>query len=167
MTIIRTLDGDPCFHPLDVVAEVAEAHDWTVEWVSENELAVSAAGRWCGHQVYLLWEDDPMSLHCVLAFETVVEEARRADVNELVALINGRLWMGHFAFWHDAGVVAYRHTLPFRGADALSVEQAEDVLCTAFEEGDRFYPAFHIVVCDGQSARDALAAAMVETAGEA
>jgi hypothetical protein len=43
----------------------------------------------------------------------------------------------------------------------------EDLLDTALVECERFYPAFQYVIWGGKSPSDALAAALVETMGEA
>jgi hypothetical protein len=51
--------------------------------------------------------------------------------------------------------------------DAVLVEQLEDLVDVALNECERYYPAFQFVVWSGEGAREAMEAAMFETAGEA
>ena len=46
-------------------------------------------------------------------------------------------------------------------------QQFEDVVDIAFSECERFFPAFQFVLWGGKSPEEALAAAMLETVGEA
>ena len=61
----------------------------------------------------------------------------------------------------------FRHTLLLRGAGRVSAEQFEDLVDIAFSECERFYPAFQFVLWGGKTPEEALAAAMLETVGEA
>ena len=56
---------------------------------------------------------------------------------------------------------------PLRGAQAPTIEQVQDMVETALYECERFYPAFQFVIWGGRSAKDAMAAALLETVGEA
>jgi hypothetical protein len=49
----------------------------------------------------------------------------------------------------------------------LSAAQAEILTEAAVEEYERYYPVFQLVLLAGQSPVEALAAALIETAGEA
>ncbi len=61
----------------------------------------------------------------------------------------------------------FRHALPLRGSRGPSPEQVEDILETAIIECERFYPAFQYAIWGGKSASEAIAAALIETVGEA
>ena len=101
------------------------------------------------------------------AFDVRVPERKLGRVYELLALINDRMWLGHFCLWADESLPMYRHAMPLRGAGGLAREQVEDVLEVAVSECERFYPAFQHLVWGGKGAAEAIAAAMVETVGEA
>ena len=96
-----------------------------------------------------------------------VPTERRQPVFELLAEVNERLWMGHFGMWTDEGLPMYRHALPMRGQQEPTMEQMEDLVETALIECEKFYPAFQYVIWGGKTAPDAIAAAMIETVGEA
>ena len=88
-------------------------------------------------------------------------------MRELLSLINEKLWLGHFGLWQDEGLPMFRHALPLRGLSGPSTELIEDLLDTALVECERFYPAFQYVIWGGKSPLDAIAAALVDTVGEA
>ena len=75
--------------------------------------------------------------------------------------------MGHFGMWADEGLPMYRHSLPMRGLQQPTLQQMEDLVETALIECERFYPSFQYVIWGGKTAKDAIEAAMIETAGEA
>ncbi len=54
-----------------------------------------------------------------------------------------------------------------RGQMEPTLEQMEDLVETALIECEKFYPAFQYVIWGGKSATEAIAAAMIETVGEA
>ena len=96
-----------------------------------------------------------------------VPAEKRAPVSELLALVNARLWIGHFDLVFEEGTPAFRQTVLLRGADRLSVEQLEDLMDIGVVECERFYPAFQFLIWAGKSPADAIAAAMLDTVGEA
>ena len=49
----------------------------------------------------------------------------------------------------------------------LSLEQAEAIAAAAVEECERFYPVFQFVLWGGKSPGEAIAAALIDTHGEA
>jgi hypothetical protein len=93
-------------------------------------------------------------------------------VYETIGLINEQLWMGHFELWSADGMILFRHATLLADDDAedggdLSPAQAEILTDAAVEEFERYYPVFQLVLLAGQSPVEALAAALIETAGEA
>lgn len=153
--------------PLDVIEQLVAANDWVFDRPNDQEMAVQVPGKWCDYNVFCAWNEAVGAVHVTVAFDTRVPKERRAPVHELLALINDKLWMGHFAIWQEEGLLAYRHALPLRGSSGLSLEQIEDLLQNALMDCERYYPAFQFVIWGGKSAADALAAAMIETVGEA
>ena len=94
-------------------------------------------------------------------------EARRAEVQQLLSMINEQMWVGHFDLWPQDGLVMFRHALVLSGGITASGSQCQSVLSTAVEASERYFPALQYVVWAGKSAREARDAAMFETAGEA
>ena len=66
-------------------------------------------------------------------------------------------------------MLLYRHAAMIDGEEEgqMSLAAAELLIESAIEECERFYPVFQFVLWGGKSPKDALAAALVETQGEA
>ena len=93
--------------------------------------------------------------------------SKAIHVHHLLALINEKLWLGHFDLSSEDGTPMFRHTLLLRGAGPASVEQLEDLVDVSISESDRYYPAFQFVIWGGKTATEALNAALIDVAGEA
>jgi hypothetical protein len=154
-------------NPLEVVERLASSNDWSFERTGEDEITLLVNGRWSDYQVSFTWMDDIEALHLACAFDLKVPERCRPEVQQLISLINEQLWVGHFDLWVQDGLVMYRHALVLAGGVEASSPQCESVLGTALDSCERYFPAFQFVVWAGKPAREALDAAMFETAGEA
>lgn len=153
--------------PIDIVEQVANAKEWAFERPSEEEMAVQLPGNWCDLSVYVSWEDILNTVQFTVSLQLRVPDTKRTAIYEMLALANDRVWMGHFSVWQEEGLLVFRHALPMRGSEGLVQEQVEDVIQNALLECERFFPAFQFVLWGGQSPAEALAAAMLETAGQA
>jgi len=167
MTALLHEDRVPAHNPLDVVEEIVATNEWPFDRTSEDELVAEITGRWCDYRLFFLWRDDVSALHFTCAFDARVPAARRREVHELLALVNEKLWIGHFDVSSDEGMPMFRHTMPLRGLAGASSELLEDVVDAAVSECERFFPAFQFVIWGGKPAGEALAAALFETVGEA
>ncbi|HBT41861.1 MAG: YbjN domain-containing protein [Alphaproteobacteria bacterium] len=154
-------------NPLDLIEQIVEGNDWTFDRRSDQELAVQVPGTWCDYSLYFAWNDEIEAMHFTCAFDMRVPQERRTPVYELLARVNEKLWLGHFGMWDDEGLPMFRHVLPMRAANGPTMSQMEDIVETALYECERFYPAFQYVIWGGRTADDAVAAAMVDTVGEA
>lgn len=154
-------------HPVDLVEELVLANEWAFERSNENELVCEISGSSCTYRIYFGWQDELDALYFSCQFDLKVPQLKRAPVYELLALANEKLLVGHFDLCSDEFVPLFRHTLLLRGARGAKAEQVEDLMEIALNECERFYPAFQFVVWSGASPRDAVAAALIETVGEA
>jgi hypothetical protein len=167
MKTLHTSHGYSAETPLDVVERVVSARNWSFDRRGEMEMAVQVPGHWCDYSLYFSWNGDVNAMHFSCAFDMRVPEEKRRPVNDLVMLINEKLWMGHFGMWEGDGLPIFQHALPLRGTDGPTKEQMEDILEAAVLECERFYPAFQFVIWGGRSAQDAVTMAMIDTVGEA
>jgi hypothetical protein len=106
-------------------------------------------------------------MHFTCAFDMKVPDAKKVPIFELLGMVNEKLWLGHFGLWEEESVPMFRHTSLLRGTTGPVPEQVEDLIDIAVGECERFYPAFQFVIWGGKSARDAMAASLLETQGEA
>jgi hypothetical protein len=161
-------ESTPFFgNPLDFVQEVVAANDWAHERVSEEELSVEVSGRWCDYRLEFLWQEEIGLMHFSCVLDVKSPKRRRAAAYEILALVNEKIWIGHFDLSGEGASPAYRHGILLRGVPGLSLEQIEDLFDIALSECERFYPAFHLVLSDGKSADQAIAAAMIDPVAEA
>lgn len=154
--------------PLDTVERVAGAADLPFERFNDEELlAAHYTGPWCAYEMWFAYSSDVDALEFRCGFDMKVPTERLDDVCNLLALINEKMWLGHFDLREDERRPTWRHTLIFRGAPRPAEAQIEDMLGIALQECNRFYPAFQHVIWAGKSPHEALELALFETAGEA
>ncbi|GAB6052758.1 YbjN domain-containing protein [Magnetospira thiophila] len=157
----------PVTNPIDTVEQVISSYDWSFDRRNDEEMAVQVPGQWCDYSLFFAWCEEVNALHFTCAFDMRVPAKRRQEVHDLLATMNEKMWLGHFGIWDDEGLPMFRHAVLLRGADGVSQGQMEDLVDIAIAECERFYPAFQYVIWGGKSAPDAIAAAMIETVGEA
>lgn len=154
-------------NPLDLIEEIVTANEWTFDRTSDDEMIVDFPGHWCGYHLHFSWHGEFSAMHFTCALDMKVPKNRLPDVYELLCLINGRLWLGHFDLSTEERLPVFRHTTLFRGSHGASVEQLEDLVDIALTECERYYPAFQFVIWSGKRSSEAIAAAMLDTMGEA
>lgn len=154
-------------NPLDIVEEIVNANEWPFERSSDDELIVEIGGRWCDYRLYFVWQPDVSAMQFSCQFDMKVQHGRRNSINDLLAAVNARLWLGHFDVCAEEHTPMFRQTMLMRGARAASVEQLEDLVEIALSECERFYPAFQFVIWGGKTAEEAVTAAILDTLGEA
>ena len=153
--------------PVEMLASLFEARGWPFEFVSDDEITGDVQGSWASYQLRAIWrpEDNVLQLLCLP--EIRLPEDKRAAMFEVLALINEQLWLGHFDVWSNGSVLLYRHGLMLGDEGLLSLSQAQMLIEVAVEDCDRFYPAFQFILWGDKTPAEALAAAMVDAAGEA
>lgn len=154
-------------NPLDLMEEIVSANEWLFDRSSRNELAIEVQGRWSDYRIFAVWQNGIGALQFSCQLGLKVPPQRRAAVCELIAGLNGRLWMGHFDLGPDMEMPTFRHTLLLRGMTGASAEQLEDLVEFAFAECERFYPAFQFVIWAGKTPQEAVSVALLDTAGVA
>ncbi|HLJ65342.1 MAG TPA: YbjN domain-containing protein [Stellaceae bacterium] len=167
MTSLLVAESGSTTNPLDLIEEMMEANDWSHDRTSDDELLVEIQGRWCAYHLLFVWQHEMSALHFSCGFEMKTAPERRDAVNALLAMVNERLWLGHFDLAFDDHSPAFRQGVLLRGTGSASTEQIEDLIDIALTECERFYPAFELVIRGGKRAEDAIAATMIDPIGEA
>ncbi len=160
------IDDDDDGDPIDTLARFCEAHGWANESLGEDEVVATVQGSWSTYELRGAWRRDDNVLQILMFPEIRLVDDRRAAVLETLSLINEQLWMGHFEMWSSSGMILYRHATLLADGE-LSLDAAETLVGTAIDECERFYPVFQFVLWGGKSASEAIAAALIETRGEA
>jgi hypothetical protein len=164
---IETHDDTRRDPPMDIIEHVIRSQGWRFNRVEDDEMAAEFQGRWCDYSLHFAYAEEVEAIHLTCAFDVRIPERKRQLVFELLAMINDRMWLGHFSIWKDEGLPIYRHSIPLRGAEGLAPEQVEDLLDVAIAECERFYPAFQYLVWGGKSPTEAFGAAIIDPIGEA
>jgi hypothetical protein len=167
MSAASALDQMLSANPLDVLEDIVTANEWLFERSNDDELIVELAGRWCHYRMYFVWQRGIGALQFSCQFDLKVPDAKRSDVNDLLAMLNNRLWLGHFDMEQQQATPLFRYALLTRGERMPKIEILEDLVEIALTECERFYPAFQFVIWGGKKAAEAMAASMIEVAGEA
>ncbi len=154
-------------HPLNVVEVIASDNNWAFERSGEDEVTIVSKGDWTDYQLSFTWMSEIEALHLACAFDMKIPEARKAEVQRLIAGINEQLWIGHFDLWTHTGMIMHRQALVLPGGLTASSAQCQAMLAGAIHACERYFPAFQFVVWAGKSTSEALAAAMFDTEGEA
>jgi hypothetical protein len=128
-----------------------------------------ASGSWAQYELRGVWRTEDQVLQFLAFPDIKVNVEKRQAIYEALGLINEQLWLGHFEMWSGSGILVFRHAtiLDTRDSDGLSLEQAEAIVEAAMEECERFYPVFQFVLWGGKSPGEAIAAALIDTHGEA
>jgi len=160
-------DLDVAMDPLDVVEHVLSAENLDFDRSDEGDLAFSLAGDWKDYELWFAWRPEADCLQLCLSLDMRAGKAKRSKANELVSMINPRVWLGHFEIWADEGEIVFRNALALPGGERPTLGQAASMIDAAMEAADRFFPAFDFLLKGGKSPADAMAACMFETVGQA
>lgn len=156
--------------PIDMLESYYAAHGWEHER-QDDEIVTSVKGSWTTYELRAMWRDDDSVLQFLAFPDIKVPDDRRAAVYEAIGLVNEQLWIGHFELWSQSGILLYRHAAMVDGDDdgegTMSLAATELLVESAIDECERFYPVFQFVLWGGKTPKDALAAALIDTQGEA
>ncbi len=158
--------------PIDMLEHVFDANGWAFERSGDEEITTSIKAGWATYQLRALWREEEGVLQIIARADLTCPDERRLVLYEALGLINEQLWMGHFELWSVDGTVLFRHATLLDSDDDgespdLTIGQAEVLVEAAVDEFERFYPVLQLVMFADRSPADAMAAALLETVGEA
>ena len=153
--------------PVDMLASLFEARGWPYEFAGDDEISGEVQGSWAKYQVRGIWRREDHVLQLLCLPDIRVPDDKRGPMFEALALVNEQMWLGHFDVWSNGMVLLYRHALMLGDEGLLSLAQAQTAIEAAVDECDRFYPVFQFILWGDKSPAEALAAALVDAAGEA
>ena len=159
-------DVDLGIDPLDVVEHVLNAENLDFDRTEDGDLAFALAGDWKDYELWFAWRPEADCLQLCLSLDLQSTKDQRPQIHELLALINQRIWLGHFEVWDD-GEVVFRHAMALMTGERPTLAQAAAMIDVAMEAADRFYPAYDFMIRGGKSPSEAIAACMFDTVGEA
>lgn len=157
--------------PIDMLEQYFAAHGWSCARSGDEEIAATVKGSWTQYELRAVWREDDQVLQFLALPDIRTPADKRGAMYETIGLINEQLWIGHFELWASSGLVLYRYATLIgqdaEGEPGLTMEQAETMVDAAMDECERFYPVFQFILWGDKSPADAIAAALIETQGEA
>ena len=154
-------------NPIDVVEEVIYSKKWTFSRADDYELVAEITSKWCHYRFYFTWSEPIRAISLTVTFDLKFPHAKIKDAQELLALINEKLWIGHFDITSKNGIPAYRHTVLSFPEDEVLHHQLENLVDIAIYECEKFYPAFQLVLFEDSDPSKALAISTFDTIGVA
>ncbi len=154
--------------PIDMLESYFAAHGWSHDRSGDDEIVANVKGSWTEYELRGVWRDEDQVLQFLALPDIKVTDDKRAAIYEAIGLVNEQLWLGHFELWSTSGILLFRHAALIEGDEpTMSLAQTETLIESAIDECERYYPVFQFVLWGGKSPREAIAAALIETHGEA
>jgi hypothetical protein len=154
-------------NPIDVVEDVIHSKKWTFSRSDDYELVAEIASQWCQYRLYFTWSEQIKAISFTITFDLKFPKSKSKEAFELLALINERLWIGHFDITSKNGIPAYRHTVLSLPENEILHHQLEDLVDIAIYECEKYYPAFQLVLFDDSEPTEALKVSTFDTVGSA
>jgi len=154
-------------NPVDVAELVVMDRDWSFDRLDDGELVAEVNGTWSNYRIWFAWQEDLGGLTLSCTFDAKLPKSAMPKVHALLALVNDKLWLGHFAIAAEESAIAFRHSILICNGMGTTAEQIQGLLDIAVQECERFYPAFQSAVWSGKSPAEALEIALFETIAEA
>ncbi|GAB4523082.1 MAG: YbjN domain-containing protein [Parvularculaceae bacterium] len=152
---------------MDVIESFASDAGIMAERVDANEVHLSFDGGWKDLTLWFAWRHEFQTIQIGATLDLKVEPDRMDSATRLLALVNERLWIGHFDLWSDDGSIVFRHGVVLSEEGDLDRDQVEILIQSAIDAYERFYPAFDFVLWSDRTPDEALDAAMFDTVGNA
>lgn len=153
-------------NPIGLVEEYMISQDWNSERSGEYELWAELPSQWGNQRLWVVFHEETGFLQFNGYLNLKIPDRHMVHAAQTITLMNERVWLGHFEIWGEEQVPVFRIVLPLREAE-LGAAQLEDIVVAIVEEAERFFPAIQWVVWGGKTPEEAIAAAIVETEGEA
>ena len=154
-------------NPIDIIEDVIHSKKWTFSRSDDYELVAEIASQWCQYRLYFTWSEQIKAISFTITFDLKFPKSKSKEAHELLALINERLWIGHFDITSKNGIPAYRHTVLSLPENEILHNQLEDLVDIAIYECEKYYPAFQLVLFDDSEPAKALKVSTFETLGRA
>ncbi|MGH1425850.1 MAG: YbjN domain-containing protein [Pseudooceanicola sp.] len=154
-------------HPIDIVENLAEHHDWDFDRIGDDQIAMAVEGQWRTYSITLAWSGYDETLRLVCTFEMEPPADSMPRIYELLNHVNDQCWAGSFTWWAEQKLMVYRYGLVLSGGQMASPEQIDTLISAAVMSAERYYPAFQLTAWGDQSPADALQVAIAEAYGRA
>ncbi len=154
-------------NPIDIVEDVIHSKKWNCSRSDDYELVADIASKWCDYRLYFTWSEQIRAISFSITFDLIFPIEKSKKVQQLLALINEQLWIGHFDITSKNGIPAYRHTVLSFPENDMLYPQLENLVDIAIYECEKYYPAFQLVLFEDTDPIKALKVSTLDTIGQA
>ena len=154
-------------NPIDIVEDVIHGKKWSFSRSDDYELVAEITSQWCQYRLYFTWSEQIRAISFTVTFDIKFPQSKYRSAHELLALINEKLWIGHFDITKKNGIPAYRHTVLSLPENEMLQHQLEDLVDIAIYECEKYYPAFQLVLFDDSLPSNALSVSTFDIIGSA
>jgi len=167
MNILEQVQTAAPDYGLDILENLAEQRGWILERLNNGDLVMESIGDNCTYMIQFTWSAEYQCLHVTCSMDMRLPEKSGAAINDLLASINSKLWIGHFATMAGLNSPAFRHTIMMNGAAEQKAEEIENIVEIGLGECERFYAAFQFAAFHNMPAQQAMDCALMECVGQA
>ena len=154
-------------NPIDVVEDIIHTKKWSFSRADDHELVAEISSNLSHYRLYFSWSEQFKAINFVVTFDLKFPSSKSRAINELLAKINEKLWIGHFDITSKNGIPAFRHTL-FESSESQMLHiQLEKLVNIAVYECEKYCPAFQLVLFEDSSPQEALKLCAIDTIGNA
>jgi hypothetical protein len=154
-------------HPIDIVEHLAAHHEWDFDRISDEQIAMAVEGQWRTYSLTLAWSAFDETLRLICTFDLEPPEEKKAELYEILNLINDQCWAGAFTHWDEQKLMVYRYGLVLAGGHVASADQIDTMIGAAVMSAERYYPAMQLLIWGDQTPAAALQVAIAEAYGRA
>ena len=154
-------------NPIDVVEDIIYSKNWTFSRAADDELVAELSSQWCQYRLYFSWSEKIKAINFTITFDIKFPLSTSKSIYELLALINEKLWIGHFDITSKNGIPAFRHTVLVPPGNEILYNLLEDLVDIAVYECEKYYPAFQLILFEDSAPQEALDLCVIETLGNA
>ena len=154
-------------NPIDIVENVIHGKKWSFSRSDDCELVAEITSQLCQYRLYFTWSEQIRAISFTVTFDIKFPQSKYRSAHELLALINEKLWIGHFDITKKNGIPAYRHTVLSLPENEMLQHQLEDLVDIAIYECEKYYPAFQLVLFEDSLPSNALSVSTFDTIGSA
>jgi hypothetical protein len=158
---------DDDIHPIDLVENLAEHHEWEFDRIHDDQIAMQVEGQWRTYSITLAWSGYDETLRLICTFEMEPPKDKLPKLYEALNAINDRCWAGAFTYWEDQQLMVYRYGLVLAGGQIAGPDQIDTMISAAVMSAERYYPAIQLVVWGDRTVENALQVAIAEAYGRA
>ena len=154
-------------NPIDYVEDIIHSKKWSFSRAADDELVADISSQWCQYRLYFAWSEQIKAINFTVTFDLRFPHSTLDSIHELLALINEKLWIGHFDVTSKNGIPAYRYTLLVPQRNEILYNQLEELVDIAIYECEKYYPAFQLILFEENQPQEAFELCLLEPIGRA